>query len=325
MKNHRSFWASAALCLSLGLGYTSLAYCADYPTKPIRLVVPFAPGGSTDVIARALAEKLTDYFGHPVVVDNRGGGGGVIGAEIAVRATPDGYTLIFVSGSYATNAALRPLRFDPINDIVPINLTCETGYLIGVFPGLKISSPRDLVALAKAKPGGINYGSAGQGSLAHLATELFSMYAGIKLTHVPYKGTGPALIDLIGGQIQVVFGGVPGLLPHHKANRLRAIGITTAKRSNALPDVPAVAETLPGYEAPLWFGFWGPKGLSGAVVKRWNAAIDHTLRLPDVRERMAREALEAIGGDPKRFRNVIKSDIEKWRKVAKQGNISLGN
>ena len=294
-----------------------------YPTKPIRLIVPFAPGGSTDVIARTLAQKLSDSFKVSVIVDNRGGGGGLIGTESAIRAAPDGYTIVFVSSSYVTNAAMYPLTYHPVNEITPINLTCETGYLVGVFPGLKVNTPKDLIDIAKAKPGSINYGSAGQGSLAHLATELFSMQAGIKLTHIPYKGTGQALIDVIGGQVQMVLGGVPGLIGHHKANRIRAIAITTIKRSSALPDVPAMAETVPGYEAPLWFAFLGPKGLSESMVKKWNVEIDRAIRLPEVKERMNGEGLDVVMGNPDALRKKLATDIEKWRKVVKHGNIKV--
>lgn len=297
------------------------ARAGDYPAKPIRLIVPFAPGGSTDVVARTLAQKLGDSFGTSVVVDNRGGGGGMIGTEVAVRAAADGYTLIFVSGSYAANAVLYRLPYDPIKDITPISLACETGYLVAVFPGLKVTTPKDLIEQAKARPGALNYGSAGQGSLAHLVTEFFSMEAGIRLTHIPYRGTGPAIVDLIGGQIQLVFGGVPGLIPHHRAGRVRAIGITTAKRLSTLPDIPAISEFVPGFEAPLWFGFWAPKGVSPQIVKRWNTEIDRTMQAGDVQKKMASDGLEAVGGDPGVFLKVLRNDVAKWSKVVKQANI----
>lgn len=311
----------ARLCLCC-LGFNpSLAATADYPNRPIRLIVPFAPGGSTDVIARALAQKLNVALGTPVIVDNRGGGGGVAGAEIALRAAPDGYTLIFVSGSYATNAAMYPLTYDPVNDIAAVMLVYETAYLATVQPSLKIATPKELIAYARSKPGTLNYGSAGNGSLAHLATELFDMTAGTRMIHVPYRGTGPAISDLISGQIQVLFGGVPGLIPHVKSNRIRAIGVTTARRSPALPDVPAIAETLPTYEASLWFGIWGPKGLPKTVIDRWSTELVRIVRLPDVQERTNAEGLDAVIRGPEEFRRVIRNDVAKWAEVLKRANI----
>lgn len=323
MKVRQMHTASALLCLSLAAIDSGPAFGAEYPVKPVRLIVPFAPGGSTDVLARALAEKLSQAFAKPIVVDNRGGGGGVVGTESALRATPDGYTLIFVSGSYGTNAALRSLNYDPVKDITPISLACETGYLVAVYPGLKISSPQELIDYARAKPSAVNYGSAGQGSLAHLATALFATQAGIKLTHIPYKGTGPAILDLIGGRVQVVFGGTPGLITHHKANRVRAIAITTAKRAGVLPDIPALSESLPGYEAALWFGFWGPKGLSESVVKRWNVEIDRAIHSADVKAKLATQAVEPVGGAPSVFKETLQSDIQKWKKLVKSADIML--
>ncbi|HEV2007622.1 MAG TPA: tripartite tricarboxylate transporter substrate-binding protein, partial [Burkholderiales bacterium] len=224
-----------------------------YPTKPIRLIVPFAPGGGTDIVARVLAQKLTEALGESVVVDNRAGGGGTIGVETAVRAAPDGYTLAMVSGSYATNAALFKLPYDPVNDITPISLIGETGFMVVLNPSVPAKSIPELIALAKAKPNSLNFGSTGTGGITHLATELFEIMAGIKMTHVPYKGTGPALIDLLGGQIQVLFGSMPSMVPQHKTGKIRGIAVTTAKRVGAAPDLPTVGESVPGYEAILWY------------------------------------------------------------------------
>lgn len=312
-----SFFAvvlAGALCANAACAATS----APYPSRPVRLVVPFAPGGSTDVVARVLAQKATEVLGAPVVVDNRAGGGGVAGAEIVVRAPADGYTLIFVSGSYATNAALYKLAYDPVNDIAPVMLVYETAYVGTAHPSLKIGNPKELIAYAKAKPGALNFGSAGNGSLAHLATELFDSMAGIQMTHVPYRGTGPAITDLVSGQIQVLFGGVPGLIPHVKAGRIRAFGVTTERRSPALPDVPAIAESVPKYEASLWFGVWGPKGLPKAVADRWTRELVRIVQMPDVQERAAAEGLEAVNRGPDDFRRVIRSDVQKWAEVLKR-------
>jgi len=293
----------------------------NYPTKPVRLLVPFAPGGGTDIVARALAQKLGEALGQSVVVDNRSGGGGTIGVETAVRAAPDGYTLIMVSASYSTNAAIFKLSYDPLNDITPISLIGDTGFMVSLHPSVPAKSIKELIALAKAKPGALNYGSTGTGGITHLATELFDLMAGVKMTHVPYKGTGPALTDLLGGQIQLIFGSMPSMVPQVKTGRLRGIAVTTAKRNAAVPDVPTVAETVPGYEAALWYACWGPKGLPKEVVTRWNSEITKALKTPDMKERMAGEGLEPAGGPPEQFRDVLKRDIPKWRKVVKDANI----
>ncbi|TRZ49388.1 tripartite tricarboxylate transporter substrate binding protein [bacterium] len=295
----------------------------NYPNKPIRLIVPFVPGGGTDIVARSLAQKLTEVLGKSVIVDNRGGAGGTIGAELAVRAVPDGYTMIMCNTSYATNAAMYNLPYDPVNDITPVGLIGETGYLVVVHPGTPAKSLKELIAMAKAKPGSLNYGSPGTGSLGHLATELFDMMAGTKMTHVPYKGTAPALNELLGSYIQLMFGTVPSTIPLVKTNRLRAIAITTAKRSNALPDVPTISETLPGYEATQWYAVWGPKNLPKDIMIRWNKAIAQIVQMPDMKERMAGEGLEPLSESPEQFRQVLKVAIEKWTKVVKQANIKV--
>jgi tripartite-type tricarboxylate transporter receptor subunit TctC len=307
-----------------GFHTVALTTTQGYPTKPIRMLVPFAPGGGTDIVARLLAQKLTEAFRQSVIVDNRAGGGGTIGAETAARATPDGYTLIMVSGSYATNAALFKLPYDPVNDIVPIALIGETAFLVCLHPAVPIKSVSELVAYAKAKPGALNYGSTGTGGITHLATELFDMMAGTKMTHVPYKGTGPALNDLLGGQIQLIFGSAPSMIPQVRANRLRAIAVTTSKRSAAVPEIPTVSEAgVRGYEAVLWYGVWGPKGLPKDIVQRWNAEIRKAVKLPDMKERLASEGLEIADAPPELFQSVVKRDVAKWSKVVKEANIKL--
>jgi tripartite-type tricarboxylate transporter receptor subunit TctC len=303
----------------------SAAAAADYPTRPIRLVVPFPPGGGTDIMARTLAQKLTEAFGQTVVVDNRAGGGGTIGTETVVRATPDGYTMILVSGSFAANAAVYKLPYDSVNDIAPIALVGETGNAIALPISLPIRSMKELIAADKAAPGKLNYGSTGTGGFTHLISELFNQLAGTKLTHVPYKGTGPALNDLLGGQIQVLFTALPAAVPLIKQNRIRGIGVTTPKRSNAIPDVPAIAEAVPGYEAVLWYGFWGPKQLPKRIVTLWNAEVRRILKLPEIKDRLANEGLEPADAPPERFSEVVKRDVAKWQKVVKTGNIKAGS
>ena len=297
----------------------------SYPTKPIRLIVSFAPGGQGDILARTLGPKAVETFKQSVLVDNRPGGGGTIAYETLVKANPDGYTMILVASGYATTAALYKLRYDPMNDVTPITLICESGFVVALQPSTPVTSIKELIAYDKANPGKLNYGSSGTGGATHLATELFNQMAGSRMTHVPYKGMILALNDLLGGQIQVIFGNLSGVIPQAKSNRVRIIAVTTAKRSSALPDVPTVAETVPGYEAALWYAFLGPKGLPRDIVARWNSEINRALQLPDVKERLAIDGMEAVGGSPERFREVLKRDIAKWQKVVKAANIKLEN
>jgi len=272
-----------------------------------------------------LAQKLTETFKQAVVVDNRPGGGGTIGAETAVRANPDGYTMILISASYATNAALYKLPYDPLNDVAPIALIGEAGFVTALHPSVPVTNIKGLIAYDKANPGKLNYGSGGTGSAVHFATELFNQMAGAKMTHVPYKGGGPALNDLLGGQIQIMIGEMLPIIPHVKLNRLRGIALTAAERSNAVPDIPTVGETVPGYEAVQWYGVLGPKSLPKDIAARWNNEINRILQLPDVKARMAGDGMEPAGGSPERFREVLKRDIGKWQKVVKIANIKLGS
>jgi tripartite-type tricarboxylate transporter receptor subunit TctC len=281
-----------------GLITAQSAIAQNYPNRPIRLVVPFAPGGGTDIMARSISQKLSESFGQTIVVDNRAGGGGTIGTETVVRAAPDGYTMIIVSGSFAANAAVYKLPYDSVNDIAPIALVGETGNAIVLPLSVPIKSIKELIASDRNAPGTLNYASTGTGGFTHLITELFNQLAGTKLTHVPYKGTGPALNDLLGGQIQVLFGSLPSTVPLIKQNRIRGIGVTTAKRSNAIPDIPAIAEVVPGYEAVLWYGFWGPKQLPKSIVTLWNTEIRKVLKQPDMQQRLANEGLEPSDSPP---------------------------
>ncbi len=320
MHKHQELMAAVLLISGLPCG-SALAQNA-YPTKPLRLIVPFAPGGGTDIVARLLAQKLTESFKQTVIVDNRAGGGGTMGAETTVRATPDGYTTIIMSGSYATNAAMYKLPYDPVNDVVPMGLIGDTAFIIALHPGVPIKNVGELVAFAKAKPGALNYGSSGTGGIAHLSGELFDMLAGTKMTHIAYKGTGPALNDLLGGQIQLIFGSAPATIPLVRANRLRAIAVTTTKRSAALPDLPTVAEAgVPGYEVVLWYGVLGPKGLPKNIVARWNAEIRKATKLPDLKERLISEGFDIDDSPPEVFQAMLKRDVAKWIKVVKEAKV----
>ena len=314
--------AVIAVAIALATGHAAAQKKeAKYPTKPIRLIVPFAPGGGTDIVARAMAQKLTESLGQSVVVDNRAGGGGTIGVETAVRAAPDGYTLAMVSGSYAANAAIFKLPYDPINDITPISLIGETGFMVALHPSVPAKSIKELIALSKAKPNSLNYASTGTGGITHLATELFDLMAGTKMTHVPYKGTGPALTDLLGGQIQLMFGALPALVPQSKSGKVRGIAVTTAKRVGALPDMPTVGETVPGYEAILWYAAWGPKNLPKEIVTLLNAEIASAIKTPAMHERLAAEGIEPAGGPPQQLRDILNREVPKWRKVVKDANV----
>jgi len=295
----------------------------SYPTRPIRLIVPFPPGGQTDVVARILSLKLAEAFGQTVVVDNRTGAAGTIGAEIAVKAPADGYTVVMVSTSYAANAALYKLPYDPLNAVTPIVMVGEIGNMVTVNPNGPFKTVKELIAYAKANPGKINFGSGGTGSGNHLATEQFSQMAGITMTHVPYKGSTAGINDLMSGQIQLIFSGLTGMIPHHKANRVRGIAVTSAKRSNAVPDLPTVGETVAGYESVSWSAILGQKGLAKDMVARWNAEINRILAMPDVKERMAASGLEIVGGTPQHLQTVLANDVAKWKKVVTAANIKL--
>lgn len=296
----------------------------SYPSKPIRFISPFPPGGPVDAVARMLTPRLSETFKQPVVVDNRPGASGMIGIEACVRAAPDGYTMMIVSGSYAASAALYQLSYDPVNDVTPIALLGETVHLVTVHSSVPVASIKELIAYDRANPGKLNYGSSGTGGSVHLATELFNQVAGTRMTHVPYKGQGPVLNDLLGGQIQLFIGSPLITYPHVKANRLRGIAVTSAKRSPAMPDIPAVAETVPGYDTVTWQAVLGPKALPKDIAALWNMEIDRILQLPDLRARLAGDAMQTIGGPPERFLDVLKRDVAKWQIVVRTANIKPG-
>jgi len=314
--------AAAAVCAMPALAG---AQAEKYPTRPIRMLVPFAPGGGTDITARLIAANATVSFGQQVIVDNRAGGGGTIGAETAVRAAPDGYTVAMVSGSYGTNAALYKLPYDPVKDIQSIVMIGESGFVAALHPSVPAKTVPELIAYAKANPNKLNFASSGTGGITHLATELFNLLAATKMTHIPYKGTGPAIADLLGGQVQLIFGAMPATIPQVKAGKLRGIGVTTAKRIPALPDTPAIGEIVKDYEAALWYGMWGPKGLPKPVVTRWNQEVARALQTEELKKRLAADGVEPAGGPPEQFIEVIRRDVEKWKKVVKAANIKVSN
>jgi tripartite-type tricarboxylate transporter receptor subunit TctC len=310
----------AGAALALGVGAAG-AGAQSYPSKPIRMIAPFAPGGGTDVLARFIALRLAESFGQPIVVDNRPGAGGNIGAEMTVRAEPDGYTLIIVSATYAATAAYRPPAFDPINDITPVILLGTTGLLFTVHPGLPVNTVQDLINHARAHPGKLNFATVGAGSNVHLALELFKLMTKTQLVAVPYKGGGPAMTAIVGGEIQATAMSLVPSIPHVKSGRVRALAVTTAKRSPFLPDVPAVAETVPGYEASHWYAMWGPKNLPQTIVMRWNAAVAKLLATPEAQARFKAEGMVIEAGPPQEFQKLNKETIEKWRRVLREAGI----
>lgn len=315
-KSTAAQWFGFALAACIACGANAQAY----PAKPIRLVVPFTPGGSTDILARLVGQKLGEAFGQQVIIDNRPGAGGNIGVELVAKSLPDGYTLVMGHiGTFGVNPSLYPkLPYDPIKDFQPITLFAKVPNLLAVNPSLPVKSVKDLIALARAKPGALNYGSGGNGSAAHLATEYFKLLSKTDIQHIPYKGTAPAITDLISGQVSMAITGVPPLLPHVKSGRVRAIAVATSKRLPLLPELPTIAETgLPGYEATQWYGVLAPAATPKDIVTRLNAEIVKALQRPEVKERLASEAAEPVGNTPEQFQAFIKAEIARWAPVVK--------
>ncbi len=312
----------ASFVAVLGATCASIAFGQAYPTKPIRIVAPFAPGGGTDLIARVAAQKMTESLGQQAVVDNRPGAGGVLGAELGAKAPPDGYTFTLIAGSYAVNPALFKLNFDPINDITPVIQLSQGPFLVVVHPSLPVKNIKELIALAKARPNQLTFASSGAGSITQLATELFNDMAGIKMIHIPYKGTGPALTDTMAGHVQILFGSVGATLPQMSSGRLRAIAVTTAKRIPAAPNVPTIDESgVKGYNVILWHGLIAPKGLPRPILDRVNGDLNNALQTKEMQERLAGDGVSAAGGTPEQFAALIKKDIEVWRGVVKKAGV----
>ncbi|OGA37461.1 MAG: hypothetical protein A3G24_08815 [Betaproteobacteria bacterium RIFCSPLOWO2_12_FULL_62_13] len=294
----------------------------EYPTKPLRLIVPMAAGGGVDGLARAITQQVSSSLGQTIVVDNRTGAGGTIGAGIAAHSSPDGYTLIMVNASYGANPSFYKLSYDPVNDIQPIIQVGKSGLFMAVNSSVPAKSVKEFIAYAKTRPGKLNYGSAGHGGLGHLAVELFKLEATVNLVHVPYKGAAPALAALIGGEVQLNFSSIAATIPHVRAGRLRGLGVTTAERARALPEVPTVGETLPGYEVNFWYGIWGPKGMPKDIVARLNKEIARALQMNQIGRLMEGHGVEPVGGPPEELRRTIKRDVDKWRRVVKEAGVS---
>ena len=306
--------------------FCAATVCAqNYPTKPIRLIVPFAPGGGTDIIARLIGLDLTESMGQAVVIDNRGGSGGVVGVNLVAKADPDGYTMGLCSLGFSYAPALyAKLPYDTEKDLAPISMVATQPFVYTVHPSLAANNMKELIALAKAKPGQIHFGSGGAGGAAHLGTELLKHMTGIDMTHVPYKGTGPALSAMIGGEIQIQLIGVSSVVPLFKSGRLRVLAVSGSKRSPALPDAPTVIESgLPGYVFDVWYGMLAPAKTPRTIVIRLNSEINRALKNPVVVQRFAAAGLDASGSTPEAFEKLIRSEIPKWRKVVAAANIKV--
>jgi tripartite-type tricarboxylate transporter receptor subunit TctC len=319
MKAALSQFAACAISLC------AAAACAQpvdsYPTKPIRLIVPFPPGGSNDIIGRYLANHLSERFGKQVVIDNRGGAGGLIGTETAANALADGHTLLLISVAYTMNAAIYKLPYDSAKSFARVAQLGTGPAALAMYPGLPVNSVKELIALAKAKPNTVIYATAGIGSFQHFASELFRTSAGLTMVHVPYKGGGPAMIDTIAGQAHISIGSLIQFLPHFRSGKLKALGTGGAKRTAVLPDVPAIAEDLLGYEANNWWGILAPAATQPAIVRKLNVEINRVMQLPETQKRFASEGADPVSGTPEDFSRLITTEMVKWAKVAKTANI----
>lgn len=313
----------AQFTLPISIWAVSPALAQTYPAKSIRVVAPFPPSGGTDLFARALAQKLGVVFGQQVIVDNRSGAGGMIGSDLVARATPDGYTLLVTSSSthsIAPHLTRKPL-YDPLRDFSPVIEIASAPNLLVVHPSLPVRTVTQLIDLAKARPGAINYASNGAGTLSHLTGELFKLQTGTNLAHIPYKGGPPAVIDLVAGQVSVLFTAIPTAVTQVRAGRLRAIAVTGLKLVDAIKEVPTVAETVPGFESSQWWGMFAPPGTPADIIDKLNAEVGRILVDAEVKARFANEGADSIGGSPREFAAYLKADYEKWGRVVKEAGI----
>jgi len=316
--------AVVALVVSMS-ATASLAAQQSYPSRPVRLVVPYPPGGATDFTAREISQRLGEAFGQPFVVDNRSGAGGTVGHQLVTKAAPDGYTLVVGTfGGLVSGPALmgNRLPYDPVKDLVPIGLAVYTPWALLTNPNVPAKSVKELIDLAKASPGKLNYASTGTGTPNHLGMVLLLVHANINMVHVPYRGAGPAIVDLLSGQVQSVFSGIPQIVQHVKTGRLRAIGVGYPTRLNALPEVPAIAETIPGFNNTGYYGLLGPPGTSGAIVELLNRELKRAFGTADMARHLEAHGLVATTSTPKEFGELIRKDLALWRKVIKTAGIT---
>jgi tripartite-type tricarboxylate transporter receptor subunit TctC len=317
----RLAWAGVAACSAITAGAPALAQ--QYPVKPVRVIVPFAPGGGSDITARVFSNSLSEQLGQQFIVDNRGGAGGLIGMEATARAVPDGYTIMMMSASFSATSAVRKPAFDPINAIVAVAEFGFTPFVVTLHPSLPAKTVKELIALARTTKGGLSYAGTGTGGATHLATELFSLMAKIKMVAIQYKSTGAAMSDLLSGQVPVIVGSLLPVTPHLSTGRLRAVAVTTAKRWHTLPNVPTVAETIPGYEVVLWFGTMAPRGTPQPIINQLNAGINKALQSADIKKNLAADGMTPSGGTPQAFDERIRKDYERWTRVVKESGIKV--
>ncbi|HEY4374274.1 MAG TPA: tripartite tricarboxylate transporter substrate binding protein [Burkholderiales bacterium] len=316
----RRFLAALAL---IAAAVAPQAQAQDYPSHPIKFVVSYPPGGPADILARVLAQKLTEGLGQSVVIDNRGGANGNIGAEMAAKSPPDGYTIFMMTSSHAANMTLYPRPgYDVMKDFAHITNVASYPLLLVVHPSVQAKSVSELVALAKAKPGALTFASAGSGGGAHLAGELFKTMAGVNLVHVPYKGTGPALLDVVGGQVNLMFAGVSAAMPHVKAGKLRPLGVSSLARLKSVPEIPTISESgVKGYEIASWLGVSAPAGTPARIIDRLNAAVAHAVQQPDFAERLAVDGADTQITSPEVFTRYVGAEVRKWGKLIRDANI----
>ena len=318
-------WLGVAAAVAVIWPAATLAQAPRYPVKPLRIVVPLPPAGSTDIVARLVAQKFNEAWGQPVIVDNRPGAGTVLGSELVARAAPDGYTMLLTSSSLATSVSLYRMSFDPAKDLAPVGPVGQSFYVLAVHPAFPANSVREFIALAKAKPGQILYASAGTGTITHLTVELFMAHAKISMLHVPFKGGAPALVAFLGGQVQAIFSPIAEILPHVRAGgKVRTLAVTNSTRLAELPDVPTFTESdLPGYEVVSWSGIYVPAGTPRTIVAQLNAGINRMVQQPEARERLMSLGLVPVGGPPAALGDHLKSEIARWAKVVKDAGIKL--
>jgi tripartite-type tricarboxylate transporter receptor subunit TctC len=299
------------------------AQTTDYPTRPVRIIVPSSPGGGTDILARLMAKKLAESMGQPFIVENRAGAGQALGIDVVARAPADGYTLLMAASAIVLNQVLsKKTSYDTVRDFAPVSLVATVSNVLVVHPSLPVKTEAELIAYAKAHPGTLNYSSAGTGTSPHLSMELFRSMAGITMTHVPYKGTGPATVDVVAGQVQLSMPNLLTAMPHIKGGTLRALGVTGPRRATGLPNVPTIAEAgLPGYESVQWYGLMAPAGTPAPIIARLQAEIAKSLASPEMQAAMANEGADAVGNKPQEFAAFIRSEIDKWSKVVKAARI----